>query len=43
MFSLQSTIMHNGTKNGGHYYALAVGEDNKWREYNDSDVFDRDI
>ena len=38
-YELQSLCIHNGSLNGGHYYALCKNmNDGKWREYNDERV-----
>ena len=41
-YELQSLCIHNGSLNGGHYYALCKNmNDDKWREYNDEHSLNR--
>ena len=40
-YELQSMCIHNGSLNGGHYYAICKNNsDDNWRIYNDSNVSD---
>jgi ubiquitin C-terminal hydrolase len=37
-FNLFGVCNHSGGVRGGHYYAYCLGDDNKWREFNDNQV-----
>ena len=38
-YSLQSFAIHEGSLNGGHYYAICKNYlNNKWYQYNDTNV-----
>ena len=43
-YKLCSMSVQSGSLNGGHYYAVCNTDiDNKWKVFNDSNVFDIDF
>ena len=42
-YQLSGLIIHNGGLNSGHYYSICKNtSENKWKVYNDTNVFDID-
>lgn len=42
-YKLKGVIIHTGSSDSGHYYALIEAKPNKWFQFNDSIVSDFDF